>query len=186
MITLQSWSQQKVNMSLVDAIELAKTKSKEFQISQKDYDLAKARYESTRAVLLPQLKLSNTSTFTNNPLNAFGFKLLQRNVHSADFDPDILNKPGDVENFNTRIELVQPLINIDGWKQRSSSNLQLKITALQSERTQEFMVLEVTKTYMQLQLAYKAIQVHQKANETALQIKKTSRILFATRNYQKC
>ena len=82
---------------------------------------------------MPNINVSNTSTFTNNPLNAFGFKLLQESVSVPDFNPDLLNDPGQVENFNTRIELLQPLINIDGWKERKAANLQLQAANLQME-----------------------------------------------------
>lgn len=153
-------------------LEEAKAKAKEnnsgLKISQQDYAIAKANYEQTRAVVLPKLNVSNTSTFTNNPLNAFGFKLLQETVTTADFNPDLLNDPGQVENYNTRIEVMQPIINIDGWKQRKAANLQVQAANLQAERSQDQVELEVIKTYMQLQLAYKSVEVIQKAKETAL------------------
>ena len=117
-INLQTIAQTEINIGLEEVKSKAKEKNSSLKISAQDYAFAKAQYESTSAVLLPQINLSNTSTFTNNPLYAFGYKLLQRDVSSADFDPESLNDPGNVENFNTRIELVQPLINIDGWKER--------------------------------------------------------------------
>ncbi len=159
--------------SAVISLEEVKVRAKEnntsLKISQQDYALAKGQYESSRAVLLPQVRLSNTSTFTNNPLQAFGFKLLQRDVTASDFDPDLLNDPGNVENFNTRIELMQPLINVDGWKERKMANLNLEASNLQAQRTEEYIELEAIKTYMQLQLAHKSLQVIEKAKETAVQ-----------------
>lgn len=159
--------------SRIISLEEVKSKVKEnntsLKISQQDYALAKAQYESSRAVLLPQIRLSNTSSFTNNPLNAFGFKLLQRDVTSADFDPELLNDPGNVENFNTRIELMQPLINVDGWKERRMANLNVEARNLQAQRTSEYVELEAIKTYMELQLAHKSLQVIEKAKETAIQ-----------------
>lgn len=119
-------------INLEDVKVKAKEKNTSLKISQQDYALAKAQYESSRAVLLPQIRLSNTSSFTNNPLNAFGFKLLQRDVEAADFNPDLLNDPGNVENYNTRIELMQPLINVDGWKERKMANLNLEASNLQA------------------------------------------------------
>ena len=163
----EAYGQSMINLEEVK--ERARDKNTALKISQQDYALAKAQYESSRAVLLPQIRLSNTSSFTNNPLNAFGFKLLQRDVQASDFDPDLLNDPGQVENFNTRIELMQPLINVDGWKERKMANLNVQAAHLQSERTVEFVELEATKTYMQLQLAHKSLEVLEKAKETAIQ-----------------
>lgn len=156
-------------ITLEDVKSKAKEKNKSLKISQQDYAFAKAQYESSSAVLLPQIRLSNNSTFTNNPLQAFGFKLLQRDVNAADFDPELLNNPGDVKNFNTRIELMQPLINVDGWKERKTANLNMQASYMQAERSAEYIELEAIKTYMQLQLAYKSLEVIKKAKETAIE-----------------
>lgn len=166
---LQIQAQTGSTISLEDVKLKAKEKNTSLKISEQEYVHAKAQYESSSAVLLPQISLSNTSTFTNNPLYAFGFKLLQRDVTTSDFDPQLLNDPGNVENFNTRIELVQPLINVDGWKERKMANINAEALNLKMQRTQEYIELEATKTYMQLQLAYKSLAVIEKAEETAVQ-----------------
>ncbi len=138
-LIILSFSTNTYSQSIVEInIEEAKTKAKEnntnLKISHQDYAIAKANYEQSRAVILPNINISNTSSFTNNPLYSFGFKLLQETVTMADFDPDLLNDPGQIENFNTRIELLQPLINIDGWNKRKAANLQLQAANLQTER----------------------------------------------------
>jgi len=165
--------------SVVISLEEAKAKAVEnnanLKISKQDFAIAKSNYEQTRAVILPKLNVSNTSSFTNNPLNAFGFKLLQKSVTAPDFNPDLLNDPGQVENFNTRIELLQPLINVDGWNKRKASNLQLQAANLQTERASDYLELEIIKTYMQLQLAYKSVTVLEKAKETALENQKITK-----------
>lgn len=173
-LLISSWNSKiysqetKLNISLDEAKIKAKENNSNLKISQQDYAIAKANYEQSRAVILPKLNVSNTSTFTNNPLNAFGFKLLQETVTTADFNPDLLNDPGQVENYNTRIEVMQPLINVDGWKQRKAASLQVQAANLQAERSEDQLELEVIKTYMQLQLAYKSVEVLQKAKETAI------------------
>lgn len=165
-------------ITLEEALNKARENNTSLKISQQQQAIAKGQYESSRAVLLPQLKLSNTSTLTNNPLQAFGFKLLQRNVTTADFNPELLNEPGNVENYNTRIELMQPLINVDGWKERKMANLNLEAKNLQYQRTTEYVELETMKTYMQLQLAHKSVYVLEKAKETALENKAWAKLNF--------
>jgi outer membrane protein TolC len=64
---------------------------------------------------------------------------------------------------------MQPLINVDGWKERKMANLNLEASNLQAQRTEEYVELEAIKTYMQLQLAHKSLQVIEKAKETAVQ-----------------
>ena len=168
-------AQEATVLSLEEAKSRARAHNTDMKLFQKEFAIAKADYERTRAVLLPQIRVTNTSTFTNNPLMAFGFKLLQRDVSAPDFDPGLLNDPGDVENFNTRIEMQQPIINVDGWQERKAANLKLEVSNLQQERYLEYLDLEVTKTYMQLQLANKSTQVLEKARETALENQKFAR-----------
>jgi len=168
-------AQTTVEISLEEVQSKAIKNNADLKISQQDYAIAKANYEQTGAVILPNLNVSNTSSFTNNPLHAFGFKLLQQSVTVADFNPANLNNPGQVENFNTRIELMQPLINVDGWNKRKAANYQLQAADLNSNRIQDMIELEVTKTYMQLQLAYKSIHVIEKAKETSLESKKIAK-----------
>ena len=179
-LIILSFSTNTYSQSIVEInIEEAKTKAKEnntnLKISHQDYAIAKANYEQSRAVILPNINISNTSSFTNNPLYSFGFKLLQKTVTEADFNPDLLNDPGQIENFNTKIELLQPLINIDGWNKRKAANLQLQAANLQTERKEDYLDLNVLKTYMQLQLAYKSVGVIEKAKETVLENQKIAK-----------
>ncbi len=173
--TMNLVAQSTIDISLSEAKSKAQKNNIKLKIFQQDYAIAKAKFEQSSAVLLPNINLSNTSSFTNNPLNAFGFKLLQQSVTVPDFNPDFLNHPGQVKNFNTKIELIQPIINIDGWKERKAAGFQLEMANLQLERTADYIQLEVIKTFMNLQLAYKSIDVINKAWETAIENRKLAK-----------
>lgn len=160
------YGQQLIPISLEEAKSKAYENNIDLKIAHQDFELAKSQYQQSNAVFLPSLKVSNTSSATNNPLNAFGFSLLQESITAADFDPDRLNDPGQKENFNTRFELFQPIFNVDGWKQRKAAKLQTEAANLQRERSKEYLSLEIEKTYMQLQLAFKQKEVLEKALET--------------------
>ena len=62
---------------------------------------------------------------------------------------------------------LQPLINLDGMYQRKAAKSKMEAMSLKIERTQDYLVFEVDKAYMQLQLAYKAVAVLEIALETA-------------------
>ena len=98
---------------------------------------------------------------------AFGSKLNQEILTPSDFDPNLLNNPDAVTNFATKIEIQQPLINVDGLYQRKAANTKMQATELQIQRTQEYLTFEVEKAFMQLQLAYKAVEVLEKALKAA-------------------
>ena len=81
-------------IQLDEALNLAQKANQQIKIAQIDQQIASANVKQTEAIWLPQLNLSYTAMNTNNPLNAFGFKLQQANVTAADFNPALLNNPG--------------------------------------------------------------------------------------------
>ncbi len=137
------------------------------KISEQEFIQAKADYRQTNAVFLPNISVSHTGIVTTNPLMAFGSKLNQEILTASDFNPDLLNNPSQIKNFATRFEIQQPLINVDGIFQRKAARTKMDAMALQTERTNDYLIFEVDKAYMQLQLAYKAVDVLEKTLEAA-------------------
>lgn len=143
------------------------TQNLQLKIANQNFQAAKADYKQTRALFLPNISASQTAMVTTNPLMAFGSKLNQEILTPMDFDPQLLNNPKRTQNFATQIEIQQPLINLDGWMGRKAAKAKMDAYGLQTQRTQEYLQLEVQKAYMLLQLAYKAVGVMQKAEGTA-------------------
>ena len=160
---------------------LAKVKESNhtLKIAQQNVLAAKGDYRQSNAVFLPSVSVSHAAMTTTNPLMAFGFKLNQEILVESDFNPAFLNDPRKINDFATKIEVQQPLLNFDGFHQRKAANLKLKATSLQSEHTEDHIHLEVEKAYMQLQLAYKTVEVLEKAQKTALENKR-----IATNNFK--
>ena len=137
------------------------------KISEQDFYKAKGDYNQTNAVFLPNITASHTGITTTNPLMAFGSKLNQGILTQADFNPALLNNPTRTQNFATKVEIQQPLINLDGFYQRKAAKSKMDAMSLQKVRTVDYLSFEVEKAYMQLQLAYKGVEVLEKALETA-------------------
>lgn len=155
-----------------EALIKAAEENRLLKISEQDLLQAKADYTQTNAVFLPNISVSHTGISTTNPLMAFGSKLNQEILTQSDFNPTLLNDPSKTENFATKFEIQQPLINVDGLYQRKAAKLKMDAMALQSQRKRDFVNLEVEKAYMQLQLSYKAVEVLEKALEAATENKK--------------
>ncbi len=145
------------------------TDNLQVKIAENSFSSAQADYKQSTAVFLPSITASHTAMVTNNPLMAFGSKLNQARVTQADFNPDILNNPDDTENYATVVEVIQPLINLDGFQERKAAKSKMEAYELQTGRTREYLDLEVEKALMQLQLAYQALAVLEKAHHTANQ-----------------
>ena len=137
------------------------------KISEQGFEEARADYRQTNAIFLPSITASHTAIATTNPLMAFGSKLNQEILTQNDFNPLLLNDPSQIENYATRFEIRQPLINADGIYHRKAAKTRMRAMEFQTQRTKEYLDFEVEKAYMQLQLAYKGVDVLEKALQAA-------------------
>ncbi|WP_369752181.1 TolC family protein [Flavobacterium sp. WC2409] len=166
-ISTISYSQETLPISKSELSQKVSDKNLQIKIAEQDFKSAKADYRQSNSLFLPNITASHTAISTTNPLMAFGSKLNQEILTASDFDPNLLNNPNRTQNFATKIEVLQPLINVDGMYGRQAAKAKMNAYGLQTERTKEYLELEVNKSYMELQLAYKAVAVLEKANATA-------------------
>jgi len=166
-ISALGFGQDTLTISKKDIVQKANDKNLQLQIANQAFKSAQADYRQSNALFLPSITASHTAISTTNPLMAFGSKLNQEVLTAADFNPALLNNPSATQNYATKIEVLQPLINVDGLYGRQAAKSKMEAFQLQTERTGEYLALEVNKSFMQLQLAYKAVKVLEKANTTA-------------------
>src|SRR5665647_3685569 len=69
-----------VVLHLNDFIAQATTNNKNIQLAKMDEQIAASKYRETDAIFLPQVGLSYSAFSSNNPLNAFGFKLQEKSL----------------------------------------------------------------------------------------------------------
>ena len=166
-LTLSVQAQQLVPIAKSDVLSKVSERNTSIKISEEDFKQARADYRQTNAVFLPNITASHTAMATTNPLMAFGSKLNQEILTQNDFNPALLNDPSQIENYATKFEIQQPLINLDGIYQRKAAKSKMEAMSLKTQRTQDYLAFEVDKAYMQLQLAYKAVNVLEKALDAA-------------------
>ncbi|MDO6601597.1 TolC family protein [Arenibacter palladensis] len=166
------YAQERVLISKEEVLTKVKENNNTLKMSQQDVLAAKGDFNQSNAVILPNISVSHTAMATTNPLMAFGSKLNQEILTQADFDPLLLNKPSQIEDYATRIVVQQPLVNLDGIFQRKAAKAKLNAVELKADRTNDYMDLEVKKAYMQLQLAYKAVNVLEEAKKAAMENKR--------------
>ncbi len=159
----QGFAQEKVAYSLQEAIDQALGKGWETQKAQKDTEIAKADFARTKSTYLPQISLSETGVITNSPLQSFGILLNQSKVTQNDFNPNLLNSPEAITNFNTRLSVQQPIFNADGHYGRKAADAQVKAHQMMKQRTEQGTALQVKQAYFQLQLAQESQEVLKKA-----------------------
>ncbi|WP_395059481.1 TolC family protein [Flavobacterium sp.] len=165
-ISTIGYSQDNLTISKKDIWQKASDKNLQIKIANQDYKSAQADYRQSNSLFLPSITASHTTISTTNPLMVFGSKLNQEILTPMDFDPNLLNNPAKTQNFATKFEVQQPLINVDGIYGRQAAKSKMEAFQLQTERTKEYLELDVSKAFMQLQLAYKAVKVLEKADVT--------------------
>jgi outer membrane protein TolC len=167
-LLIPAWSSgQNVPLTLQEALHSAQQNNQSIHISQLDVSVSHANYKQTQAVFLPQVNLGYSAMRTNNPLNAFGFKLQQQAITASDFDPNVLNDPAATQNFMVKAEVLQPIFNLDGLYQRQAAGNQAEAYQWKHIRTKQYVLFDVEKAYAQLQLAHRAVAVLEEAVSTA-------------------
>ncbi len=164
-----------INFSLAQQEEISLTEFKNkveqnnisLQANEQAYLQMKAEFNETNAAFLPQLSASHSAYRTDNPVMAFGTLLNQGVFSENDFAINNLNNPSAVTNFVTTFQVQQPLINIDKLVMRSALKNRANAQLNQNIFKKDAMLLQAERLYMQLQLAYKSVDVLQKAKNTA-------------------
>ncbi len=155
-----------LKLSLADALDRARENNYEIKLADAEVNAMQADKNKSLAVFLPQITLSETYVKTNDPLNSFGLKLKQEIVTQMDFNPALLNDPADIENFNTKFEVIQPLINLDGFFGRAAAADGLSAVKFKLKRTRNYVKFMVKMNYYQLVLMQRSFNVVSQALET--------------------
>ena len=74
-------------------------------------DAAGADVQGAMRAFLPQVQLGSFFLRSDDALNSFGYTLQNRAVTAQDFDPMLLNNPGETNHFVSRLQLLQPIFN---------------------------------------------------------------------------
>ena len=152
-------AQEKISLSLQQALEIAKENNFDLQSAHAEVQAMQADKNKSLAAFLPSITLSETFVRTTDPLNVFGLKLKQEIVSPADFNPALLNDPEAINNYNTKIEVQQPLINLDAFFGRAAAADGLSAVKHKYNRTENYIAFMVKISYYELTLQNKSLNV---------------------------
>ena len=157
-----------VGISLQEAHNQALAHNQPLAAAHTGVDEAKAAKRQTWAGHLPRISLTEQVVRSNDAVNAFGFKLVQESFTQADFALDALNRPGAVSDFQTTLDVRQPLFNggqaIYG-RRRAAAAVRAAEARLVSRRQE--IVLQTSQAYWDLVLAREALQAIRQGLKTA-------------------
>jgi len=157
---------QTVSLKKEEAVKQAMAQNNQVQLAANNIKIAEAKYRQTDAVFLPRIHLDYTAMVTNNPLNAFGFKLQQQGISQSDFAPALLNNPDATRDFSTKATWIQPVFNADMLAMRKAALRQITVAEFKKQRTADYLRLATETAYYQLQMAYEMHAVSKEALNT--------------------
>jgi len=164
-------------LTLNEALKLAKTKNHQVLIARHQLEKAEAQSLQSWSGFLPKVTVSETFVRSNDPVAVFGAKLRQGIFNMGDFsgpggssltnymDPNLplLNNPDEINNFNTAIEVQQPILNLDAIWGKSAAAAAAEGREFGLKRTEEAISLGVEKAYFGIVLAKQKLVAIDKA-----------------------
>jgi outer membrane protein TolC len=151
--------EKEIAITLEESVQASLKHNPILKMAEADMRMREASVTQSKAFFLPGLDVSYGGFYTNNPLNAFGFKLQQEGITQNDFNPLLLNNPDATENYSFKISFAQPIFNPDLWLKAKATRLALEAETLSTERKKEFVTYQVKSLYYQVYLAYKSLDV---------------------------
>ncbi len=142
------------SLSLEQAVDTALRNNPGLKAADAQVEAADAGVLRSASGFLPKVSVSETWSKTDNPLMALGTKLNQEIVTPGDFNPAVINHPGSISNYNTRLSVVQPVFN--GGKEylgRTQAKLAKEASVQDHERARQETVYNVVKAYYGVLLA---------------------------------
>ena len=100
---------QERRMSVIEAVRTALTENHEIKALQNAVQAREKDIGIARSYLLPRLFLEERYLRTTHPGYAFMARLNQERIGQQDFNPDLLNHPEAINDFQSSLTLEQPL-----------------------------------------------------------------------------
>lgn len=108
-------------LTLADAIRSADRSAYGNRVAAGRATAAAAQTLAPLKGILPSVRFEAGYIRTTDPIGVFGSTLRQRAIAPANFDPQRLNYPDAVGNFQGGVVLEQPLLNSDAWAGRRAA-----------------------------------------------------------------
>ncbi len=149
--------------NLKDSVAYALEHNRMLAVSSHGVKRAEAAVDMATGRMLPRVDISSGFSRTNSPLGSFGSKLQQQRITAADFSPAVLNQPGYVNNYQSRLGLTMPIFSGGAnWASRASARNQADASSLEFKFHQQQVIYQTVAAYAHAREAL--AQVHAREN----------------------
>lgn len=155
-------------LSLHAAIQGALEKNPMLAAARSRVGASAERITQANSGFYPKVYLSEAYQLTTNPMWAFGMKLNQEIIAQRDFEPEILNDPDSIDNFNTMLWMNWPLFDSgQTWYGRQQAQMSHQASAAGLDRTRQEIISQTVAAYTDLVFAKENIVIIEQALRTA-------------------
>lgn len=154
-------------VSLTEVVRLALTDSPEMKALE--YSLAAGREDIgiARSALLPKISFEERFIRTNSPPYAFMTKLGQERIVQQDFNPDALNKPNAINDFQSFVSFEQTLYSKQALIGLGLSKRDYEAKREDLKRKKEETAMKAAEAYLAAKSAKEYIPAAEKSAENA-------------------
>jgi outer membrane protein len=154
-------------LSLADAVRMALENNHEI-LAQREGLLAQEKDAGVaRSALLPRVSVEERYLRTTTPGYAFMSRLNQERITAQDFNPDLLNNPDPVGDYQTTIAFEQPLYMQRALLGLSMSKKEALAKSEDLRRKREETAFSVTRAFLLVQSAREYVRAVKKGIEEA-------------------
>lgn len=165
---------QQMNLSLHDALMLAKEKNKTLQLQYIEEKVARASTKEARSAMLPTIGINGSYQYYFDRQVIF----LPGSFTGNENEPVVDVAVGGKNAFSTNVYLQQVILNEAVRKQIKISKLEIAMQGQKTRETESDMVVRISENYYTIQLLQTSIGLHQQSLERNQQALKDSRALY--------
>ena len=146
-------------LTLAEAIGIALENNHEIKAGKSGWEAGRADIGIARSYLLPKISIEERYLRTNNPGYAFMSKLNQSRIETPDFNPDSLNSPDAINDYQSSISIEQPIFVKKALVGLDMSRTESMAREEEVKRKQEEIAFSVVRACLNILTAREYVQV---------------------------
>lgn len=150
--------------TLRQSVDYALSNNRMLAANAQSVEQANAGIADATGRLLPRVDLSTGVARSNAPGDYFGMKLNQRSITAPDFNPAVMNNPGYINNYQSRVGVTMPLYQGGAlWAGRKLAEHRAEATLYGYGFMHQQVVFQVIAAYARVRQSQAQIMAMQRA-----------------------
>lgn len=154
-------------LSLDDAIRMSAERDPRLAAAYAHRRRQDADATAARGRLLPRVDFEQAMMRGDQPVYAFGSRLLQGRFGAADLALPALNGPAAITDHASRLHITVPLVHVEGWVAARAANQRARAAEAQLTQAELELLAQVERTYGEAQFANEGARVAAEVVEAA-------------------